>query len=467
MNPKPLFPAIGVPPFYKLYRWISMKLKILVADESITIQKIVGMAFEDEDAEVQGIGDGKEAFDKIMEFKPDIVLADVDMPGIDGFELSKKIKENRDLANIKVLLLASDFEDFDEDRFNKCQAENHISKPFKSDDIVQMVAQVMEGATAAEIGEESTLQERIAEEEKNADGEPSLEELLESVEKLSTNSVDIPKDSIEELKDFPQPVELEDPKQKEKINEEPSTVINDDILSGMVQNTQNEIEEESPLEVSSEKDVLGEMTQEVETKIEKKNFPRPDLETEELVMEDQTFSDEVYAEVQTRKMENLDDLDSAFKEIVSGKKKQQQAATPKTKKQEMSLLGGIIPEPEDLLERMAPRAFSESGRRPYTNEEINENLNTNTDLPSLKSTHYQDSSNVQEMEYSNKDDRFIQVTGEQVKHLLGKSLDSSLQKEMSGLSDIIVKTIRDVVREIAPEIARSVIREEIEKIKNL
>ena len=442
-----------------------MTLKIIVADDSTTIQKIVGMAFENEDAEVQGIGDGKEAFDKIMEFKPDIVLADVDMPGIDGFELSKKIKENRDLANIKVLLLASDFEDFDEDRFNKCQAENHISKPFKSDDIVQMVAQVMEGATAAEIGEESTLQERIAEEEKNADGEPSLEELLESVEKLSTNSVDIPKDSIEELKDFPQPVELEDPKQKEKINEEPSTVINDDILSGMVQNTQNEIEEESPLEVSSEKDVLGEMTQEVETKIEKKNFPRPDLETEELVMEDQTFSDEVYAEVQTRKMENLDDLDSAFKEIVSGKKKQQQAATPKTKKQEMSLLGGIIPEPEDLLERMAPRAFSESGRRPYTNEEINENLNTNTDLPSLKSTHYQDSSNVQE--YSNKDDRFIQVTGEQVKHLLGKSLDSSLQKEMSGLSDIIVKTIRDVVREIAPEIARSVIREEIEKIKNL
>ena len=74
---------------------------------------------------------------------------------------------------------------------------------------------------------------------------------------------------------------------------------------------------------------------------------------------------------------------------------------------------------------------------------------------------------MQQIEYDNKDDRFIQVTGEQVKYLLGKSLDSSLQKEMSGLSDIIVKTIREVVREIAPEIARSVIREEIEKIKNL
>ena len=201
-------------------------------------------------------------------------------------------------------------------------------------------------------------------------------------------------------------------------------------------------------------------------KIEKKNSPPPDPAKEEPVMENQTFSDEVYAEVQTRKMENLDDLDSAFKEIVAGEKKQQQAAKPKTKESKMSLLGGIIPEPEDLLERMAPRAFSESGRRPYTEEEINKNLNPN-DLSSLKSNHCPDSSNVQEMEYNNKDDRFIQVTGEQVKHLLGKSLDSSLQKEMSGMSDIIVKTIREVVREIAPEIARSVIREEIEKIKNL
>ena len=426
-----------------------MALKILVVDDSTTIQKIVGMAFENEDAEVQGIGDGKEAFDKIMEFKPDIVLADVDMPGISGFQLSKKIKENPDLANIKVLLLASDFEDFDKDRFNRCQAENHISKPFKSDDIVQMVDQVMEGVTAAEIGEGSALQERVAEKEKNADDEPSLEELLESVEKLSTDSVDIAKDPIEEPKDFPQPVELEgttqeleEPKQKEKINEEQSTDIDDDIL--------------------------GEMTQELEIEIEKKSSTSPAPEKEEPVMEDQTFSDEVYAEVQTGKVENLDDLDSAFKEIVAGEKKQQQqAATSKTKKSEMSLLGGIIPEPEDLLERMAPRAFSESGRRSYTQEEINENLSAKTDLSSLKSTHYSDASNVQEMEYSNKDDRFIQVTGEQVRDLLGKSLDSSLQQEMSGLSDIIVKTIREVVREIAPEIARSVIREEIEKIKNL
>ncbi|MZG53921.1 MAG: response regulator [Nitrospinae bacterium] len=491
-----------------------MTLKILVADDSVTIQKIVGMAFENEDAEVEGIGDGQEAFDKIPDFKPDIVLADVDMPGLDGFQLSKKIKENPDLANIKVLLLASDFEDFDEDRFKKCQAENHISKPFKSDDIIQMVARVMEGETASEVAGEPSLQESSVEEEKSADDEPSLEELLESVEKLSTEPVEIAESPSEEPEDIPQPVE-ELQQEEEEFNEEPSTVIDDDILSGMIQDVKNEISEEPAPAATSDNDisgdmtqeveeeisqdpvpeaviddeilsgmiqdvkneigeepepaaasgndVLGEMIQDVETELEEKS-PSPEPEIEEPVLEDQTFSDEVYAEVQTRKMENLDDLDSAFKEIVAGEKKQKQVPKPEAKESEMSVLGGIVPEPEDLLERMAPRAFSESERRPHTQEEINENLNAITGSSSFGSVHYQDSP-VQEMEYGDKDDRFIQVTGEQVRNLLEKSLDSSLQKEMSGLSDIIVKTIREVVREIAPEIARSVIREEIEKIK--
>ena len=79
-----------------------MKLRILVADNIIPIQKIVPMAFSNEDVEVEGIGNGQEAFDKIPDFKPDIVLADVDMPGLNGFELSQKIKSTPDLAYIKV-----------------------------------------------------------------------------------------------------------------------------------------------------------------------------------------------------------------------------------------------------------------------------------------------------------------------------------------------------------------------------
>ena len=434
-----------------------MTIRILVADDSITIQKIVAMAFENEDAEVEGIGDGQEAFDKVPGFKPDIVLADVDMPGLDGFELCQKIKGNSELANIKVLLLASDFEDFDEGRFKESQAENHISKPFKSDDIVQMVTQVMKGESALET---AVLPDSVEEK----DDEPSLEELLASVERLSTDSMEMADDPIE---DVSPPVELVESvkeeavppfEEHEEIIEEPSTAIDDDILSQTMQDVESEISSEPTPIVSSNDDVLGEMIQEVETQLEE-GIPEPELAPEEPVLEDEeNFEEdfEIYAEVRSQKMESLDDLDSAFKEIVSGDAKQ----PVEIKEAGMSVLGGIVPEPEDLLEKMAPGAFSGAERLPHSSEEIREHLNADTS--SSESTRYQNSPN-----YENSDDRFIQVAGEQVRQILERSLDSSLQKEMSGLSDILVKTIREVVREITPEIARSIIREEIEKIKKI
>jgi CheY-like chemotaxis protein len=438
-----------------------MTIRILVADDSITIQKIVAMAFENEDAEVEGIGDGQEAFDKVPDFKPDIVLADVDMPGLDGFELCQKIKGNPELANIKVLLLASDFEDFDESRFNECQAENHISKPFKSDDIVQMVTQVMagEGATDTAVSHDSV-------EEK--DDEPSLEELLESVERLSTDSMEMANDPIE---DVSPPTELVESVEEEAVPpfeeqleeeslEEPSAAIDNDILSQMMQDVESEISSEPTPVAPSNDDVLGEMIQEVETQLEEE-ISEPELATEEpaALEDEESFEEdfEVYAEVRPQKMESFDDLDSAFKEIVSGDAKQQPV---EIKEAGMSVLGGIVPEPEDLLEKMAPGAFSGAERRPHNPEEIREHLNA--DSSSLEPTRFQSAPS-----YENSDDRFIQVAGEQVREILERSLDNSLQKEVSGLSDILVKTIREVVREITPEIARSIIREEIDKIKKI
>ena len=244
----------------------------------------------------------------------------------------------------------------------------------------------------------------------------------------------------------------------EKIIEEPSTAIDDDILSQMMQDVESEISSEPTPIVSSNDDVLGEMIQEVETQLEE-GIPEPELAPEEPVLEDEeNFEEdfEIYAEVRSQKMESLDDLDSAFKEIVSGDAKQ----PVEMKEAGMSVLGGIVPEPEDLLEKMAPGAFSGAERPPHSSEEIREHLNADTS--SSESTRYQNSPN-----YENSDDRFIQVAGEQVRQILERSLDSSLQKEMSGLSDILVKTIREVVREITPEIARSIIREEIEKIKKI
>ena len=134
-----------------------MTKKILVADNSITIQKIVAMAFENEDAVVEGVSKGKDALDRMETFKPDIVLADVDMQDLTGFDLSQKIKNDPKFNAVKVLLLASDFEDFNKNLFDSSGADDHISKPFKSEDIIKKVVDLLSGKSPNSINKTINL----------------------------------------------------------------------------------------------------------------------------------------------------------------------------------------------------------------------------------------------------------------------------------------------------------------------
>ncbi len=121
-----------------------MKVKLLIVDDSVTIQKIVAMAFENENMIVQGASDGKEALEKLKDFHPDIIITDVDMPGIDGFEVSRKIRELESFKLTPILLLTSDFEEFNETLFKRSLASDHLSKPFKSEKIVEKVHELLD-----------------------------------------------------------------------------------------------------------------------------------------------------------------------------------------------------------------------------------------------------------------------------------------------------------------------------------
>jgi CheY-like chemotaxis protein len=69
------------------------KRKLLLADDSITIQKVVNLTFADEGIEVISVGDGDSAMIKIGENAPDLILADVNMPGLNGYQICERIKQ--------------------------------------------------------------------------------------------------------------------------------------------------------------------------------------------------------------------------------------------------------------------------------------------------------------------------------------------------------------------------------------
>ena len=109
-----------------------MSKKLLLADDSVVIQKLVGLSFANEDIEIISTDNGDDAVRLAKESRPDVVLADVVMPGQSGYEVCEAIRQDPDLANTPVLLLTGTFEAFDEARANAAGANGQVTKPFEA-----------------------------------------------------------------------------------------------------------------------------------------------------------------------------------------------------------------------------------------------------------------------------------------------------------------------------------------------
>ena len=389
-----------------------MTKKILVADESITIQKIVAMAFENEDSLVEGISNGKDALDRIKNFNPNIVLADVNMAGLSGFELSKIIKNDPKFHSIKVLLLASDLEDFNKNLFDRSGADDYISKPFKSQDIIKKVTDLISDITPDQAKETIELTEM------------NLDETIKPTESTIELSVEnlIAEDN---LAVEPFKLGLEEPIAFASAKEIPLKTV---------------------VTTQSEEDMLDVMIDDIESFKESSDSTT-------------NFSDELSAEAHpTQEDEIGDELDIAFQEIANfasqGKLKNPPNIELKPTNKHLSL-DNIIPEPEDLLGGITPSILG--GKKDLAGPDlIKESLSYLEEVPrESKSTNYSS--------YTD-DDQFAK---KQIKHSLEDMINTSVEKEIAKLGESIKQSVREVVREITPKIAREIIIEEIEKIKKL
>jgi CheY-like chemotaxis protein len=106
--------------------------KLLLADDSATIQKVIDLTFADEGVQVVSVSNGQDAIDRLLELKPDVVLADVFMPSPNGYEVCEYVKTNEQLKHIPVMLLVGSFEPFDEAEARRVGADDILTKPFQS-----------------------------------------------------------------------------------------------------------------------------------------------------------------------------------------------------------------------------------------------------------------------------------------------------------------------------------------------
>lgn len=127
-----------------------MRKKLLLADDSITIQKVVELTFPSDEFEVVTAGNGRLAVDKALTFLPDIVLCDVIMPQLDGYQVCEALRANEQLKNVPILLLNGAFEPYDAERARAVGALGNVSKPFDPPALVARVKDLLaERSTAA------------------------------------------------------------------------------------------------------------------------------------------------------------------------------------------------------------------------------------------------------------------------------------------------------------------------------
>ena len=120
-----------------------MQHTLLLADDSVTIQRVIELTFADEDVKVIAVSDGDQAIARLESSSPDIVLADIGMPGKNGYEVAKYIKQSPRLSHIPVVLLTGAFEPVDQARANEAGCDGVLAKPFEPQFVIGRVKDLL------------------------------------------------------------------------------------------------------------------------------------------------------------------------------------------------------------------------------------------------------------------------------------------------------------------------------------
>ncbi|MDY6861398.1 MAG: response regulator [Thermodesulfobacteriota bacterium] len=117
--------------------------KILIVDDDPTIQKLFTSILSTRNYETEVASDGFEAGLKVMEFRPDIIILDLFMPGMDGFEVCKRIKGNPTTSQIKILAITGYDTGENRARIMEAGADDYLAKPIAMDTLLQHIEGIL------------------------------------------------------------------------------------------------------------------------------------------------------------------------------------------------------------------------------------------------------------------------------------------------------------------------------------
>ncbi len=121
---------------------MAERLRILLVDDEPDILKMVGKRLESEGYEVSLAIDGEEALEKIQEENPDLVILDIMLPKVNGFEVCRQLKQNSLHQGIPVILFTAMTQQKDKRLGLECGADAYVCKPFRTDELLDKIREL-------------------------------------------------------------------------------------------------------------------------------------------------------------------------------------------------------------------------------------------------------------------------------------------------------------------------------------
>ncbi len=122
---------------------------IMVVDDSLTVRKVTGRLLERHGYLVVTARDGVEAMEKLLEIVPDVMLVDIEMPRMDGFDLTRNVRADKRLARVPIIMITSRTADKHQSYAKEIGVSHFLGKPYREDDLIEKISGFLKERRAA------------------------------------------------------------------------------------------------------------------------------------------------------------------------------------------------------------------------------------------------------------------------------------------------------------------------------
>lgn len=119
--------------------------KILVVEDNEKNRRLLKLILASKGHTVSEAGDGREAIEQAGKNKPDLVIMDIQLPGMDGLEATRVLKRNKDTSGIKVIVLTAYAMKGDRERFLEAGSDAYLSKPVNMEEMLSAIDALLDG----------------------------------------------------------------------------------------------------------------------------------------------------------------------------------------------------------------------------------------------------------------------------------------------------------------------------------